>query len=69
MIISDLNYVEVVSETSEVKGGLTQRVDTTQSNNVSVGNNRRNGISIGNVGLGLNLNLPTVIGAEVGNFR
>ena len=69
MIISDLNYVEVVSETSEVKGGLTQRVDTTQSNNVSVGNNRRNGISIGNVGLGLNLNLPTVIGAEIGNFR
>ena len=69
MIISDLNYVEVVSETSEVEGGLTQRVDTTQSNNVSVGNNRRNGISIGNVGLGLNLNLPTVIGAEIGNFR
>ena len=68
MIISDLNYVEVVSETSEVEGGLTQRVDTTQRNDVKVGNNGRNGLSIGNVGLGLNLNLPTVIGVEALNF-
>ena len=68
MIISDLNYVEVVSETSEVEGGLTQVIDTRQRNDVKVGNNGRNGLSIGNVGLGLNLNLPTVIGVEALNF-
>ncbi len=69
MIISDLNYVEVVAETSEVKGGLTQTVRTNQSNDVRVGNNGRNGISFGNIGVGANVNIPTVIGAEVLNFR
>ena len=69
MIISDLNYVEVVAETSKIEGGLTQIVDTNQRNTVSSGNNGRNGISALNVAAGVNANIPFVIGVEALNFR
>jgi hypothetical protein len=69
MIISDLNYVEVVTEASEVQGGLSQTVDISQRAFAAAGNNGGNGISIGNTAVALNLAIPTVIGTELFTVR
>jgi hypothetical protein len=65
MIISDLNYVEVVTEASEVQGGLSQNVDIRQTAVAAAGNNRGNGISILNTAAAVNVAIPTVTGVEL----
>jgi hypothetical protein len=65
MIISDLNYVEVVAEASAVQGGgdVTQTIRTTQNAGAGVGGAGRN--SILNTALALNVAIPTAIGVGV----
>jgi hypothetical protein len=64
MIISDLNYVEVVTEASEVQGGLSQNVGISQTAVAAAGNNGGNGISLFNTAAAVNVALPTVFGLE-----
>jgi hypothetical protein len=65
MIISDLNYVEVVAEAAAVQGGgdVTQTIRTTQNAVAFVGGAGRN--SIGNTALALNVAIPTAIGVGI----
>jgi len=65
MIISDLNYVEVVAEAPAVQGGgdVTQTVITRQFSVAGVGGAGRN--SIGNTALALNIAVPTAIGVGI----
>jgi hypothetical protein len=71
MIISDLNYLEVVSEASSIEGGNDynyvnkQTIDIKQAAAAAAGNNGGSGISIGNVATALNLAIPTQIGVSV----
>jgi hypothetical protein len=65
MIISDLNYVEVVTEASEVQGGLSQTVGISQNAEAAAGNNGGNGISIANTAVAVNVAIPIVIGTEL----
>jgi len=67
MIISDLSYLETVSEASNIEGGIlnffgrdfSQENDTSQDARANAGNNRNGGISVGNVALALNVAIPT----------
>ena len=64
MIISDLNYVEVVTEASEVIGGgdVSQRVTTTQNSTATVGaGTSRNSFLNTAVSLPISLNTLTAI--------
>jgi hypothetical protein len=61
MIISDLNYLEVVSEASSIEGGAvnTQSVSIAQAAAAAAGNNGKSGISLFNTATALNLAIPT----------
>jgi hypothetical protein len=61
MIISDLNYLEVVSEASSIEGGAvnTQSATIRQAAAAASGNNGGSGISVLNTATALNLAIPT----------
>jgi hypothetical protein len=70
MIISDLSYLEVVSEASSIEGGILnfftrtrQTSNVWQVSNARAGNIGRNGLSVGNTALALNLAIPTQVSA------
>jgi len=65
MIISDLNYVEVVTEASEVIGGgdVSQRVTTTQNSTATVGGGSRN--SFLNTAISLPISINTLTAAAL----
>ncbi|NJL60861.1 MAG: hypothetical protein HC903_02275 [Methylacidiphilales bacterium] len=65
MNISDLNYLEVVKEASNIQGAgdVFQFVGTAQLGFAAVGGAGQN--SIGNTALGLNLVIPTVTGIGI----
>jgi len=66
MIISDLSYLETVSEASNIEGGIlnfvgrnfSQRNNTRQDAKANAGNNRNGGISILNVAAAANVATP-----------